>query len=189
VAQGKPKPLTTHQQDESLNPRNRPSEICADRTTVLDRKGTLRRALALSAPFCQDGFATGGSGGMSSEAFSTTEHPRQNRAANRLHRFAHTAQATSMARYRISRKAVQDLDDLWYFIAKDNETAASGQLERLHAAFKTLASQPHMGRVRPEIAPRMRSFAVGEHVVFYEAAGPGVRIIRVWDGRRDLARM
>jgi hypothetical protein len=36
---------------------------------VLVRKGSLRRAearaLALSAPFCQDGFATGGSGGMS----------------------------------------------------------------------------------------------------------------------------
>jgi len=41
----------------------------ANRRTVLARKGPLRRgfrrALAGSAPFCQDGRATGGSGGMS----------------------------------------------------------------------------------------------------------------------------
>jgi hypothetical protein len=44
-----------------------------------------RRALAPSAPFCQDGFAKGGSGGM---LFSTTDYPKANSPRNRLHGFA-----------------------------------------------------------------------------------------------------
>jgi plasmid stabilization system protein ParE len=32
------------------------------------------------------------------------------------------------------------LDEIWYFIAKDNETAASRQIERLYSVFKTLAT-------------------------------------------------
>jgi plasmid stabilization system protein ParE len=50
-----------------------------------------------------------------------------------------------MARYRVSRKAVRDPDEIWYFIAKDNETAASRQIERLYSLLKTLATQPLMG--------------------------------------------
>jgi plasmid stabilization system protein ParE len=33
----------------------------------------------------------------------------------------------------------------------------------------------------------MRSFSTGEQVVFYQIADPGVRIVRVWDGRQDPA--
>jgi toxin ParE1/3/4 len=94
-----------------------------------------------------------------------------------------------MARYRVSRRAVRDLDGIWYFIAKDNETAATRQIERLYSVFRALAAHPRMGRARPEIAPRMRSFSAGEQVVFYQIADPGIRIVRVWDGRRDPARI
>jgi plasmid stabilization system protein ParE len=50
-----------------------------------------------------------------------------------------------MARFRVSRRAVRDLDEIWYFIAKDNETAATRQIERLYSVFMTLATQPRMG--------------------------------------------
>lgn len=89
-----------------------------------------------------------------------------------------------MARYRVSRRALRDLDEIWYFIAKDSETAATRQMERLYSVFRALATQPRMGRARPEVAPRMRSFSAGEQVVFYQIADPGVRIVRVWDGRQ-----
>jgi len=93
-----------------------------------------------------------------------------------------------MARFRVSRRAVRDRDEIWYFIAKDNETAATRQIERLYPVFTTLA-QPRLGRARPEIAPRMRSFSAGEQVVFYQIDDHGVRIARVWDGRQDPARI
>ena len=94
-----------------------------------------------------------------------------------------------MAHYRVSRKAVRDLDEIWYFIAKDNESAVSKLMDRFYTVFKALAAQPRMGRNRLEIATGLRSFSVGEYIVFYQLASPGVRIVRVWDGRRDLARI
>ncbi len=47
------------------HPPKPPVGIPIDNRTVLARKGPLRRAESPPAPFCQDGFATGGSGGMS----------------------------------------------------------------------------------------------------------------------------
>jgi toxin ParE1/3/4 len=94
-----------------------------------------------------------------------------------------------MARYRVSRRAVRDLDEIWYFIAKDNESAASRLMERFYSAFTALATQPRMGRARPEIGTGMRSFAIGEQIIFYQLADYGVRIVRVWDGRQDTARI
>jgi len=50
------------------HPAGAPVESVSDRRTVLARKGPLRRsgrrALARCAPFCQDEYATGGSGGI-----------------------------------------------------------------------------------------------------------------------------
>jgi toxin ParE1/3/4 len=94
-----------------------------------------------------------------------------------------------MAIYKVSRKAIRDLDEIWYFIARDNETAATRQIDRVYLVFRTLATQPLMGRARPEIATRLRSFAVEELVIFYQPTDRGVRIVRVWDGRQNPARL
>ena len=94
-----------------------------------------------------------------------------------------------MPRYRVSRQAIRDLDAIWYFIAKENETAAERQLNRIHSLFRTLASQPRIGRARPEVALHMRSIAIDNYVVFYESARHGVRIVRIWDGRQNPAQL
>jgi len=94
-----------------------------------------------------------------------------------------------MARYRVSRKAIRDLDGIWYSLAKNSEAAAARQLDRFHDVFSKLASQPRMGRARSDIAPEMRSFVVDDYLIFYEVASPGVRIVRVWDGRQDPRRL
>lgn len=90
-----------------------------------------------------------------------------------------------MARYRISRKALRDLDSTWLFIAKESETGADAVMERLFEVFRALVRQPRMGRARPEIGPGMRSFVAAELIVFYQIASPGIRVVRVWDGRQD----
>lgn len=94
-----------------------------------------------------------------------------------------------MARYRVSRKAIRDLDGIWYSLAKDSEAAAARQLDRFYDVFSKLAGQPRMGRARSDIAPEMRSFVVDDYLIFYEVASPGVRIVRVWDGRQDPQRL
>jgi len=94
-----------------------------------------------------------------------------------------------MARYRVSRKAIHDLDGIWFSIAKENEAAAERQLDRIYDAFEMFARLPRVGRARPDIAQRIRSFVVDNYVIFYELATPGVRIVRVWDGRQDPERL
>ena len=67
---GLAEPLRAHQQDGPLTPPNAARRVSADARTVLGREGFAPpresgAPLRPRAPFWQDGFATGGSGGMS----------------------------------------------------------------------------------------------------------------------------
>jgi len=50
-----------------------------------------------------------------------------------------------------------------------------------------LVHTPLAGRERPEPGRGLRSFAVGNYVVFYIARSDGVEIVRVLNGRQDIA--
>ena len=65
-----------------------------------------------------------------------------------------------MSQYRVSDAARSDLDEIWFYIARDNPDAADKYLKVLVSRFPTLASMPLMGRQREELSPRLRSFPV-----------------------------
>ncbi len=46
-----------------------------------------------------------------------------------------------------------------------------------------------MGRKREELAPLLRSFPVGNYVIFYRPASGGIQIIRVLHGARDVSKL
>jgi len=52
-----------------------------------------------------------------------------------------------------------------------------------------LAENPLAGRVREELAPDVRSFPVGNYLLFYRPTQNGVELIRVLHGARDLRRL
>lgn len=91
-----------------------------------------------------------------------------------------------MNHYRVSPEAREDLDEIWLYIAQDNPDAADKYIRVVVARFPMLASMPLMGRERAELSPRLRSFVVGLHVIFYRPFENGVEIARVLDGARDL---
>jgi toxin ParE1/3/4 len=91
-----------------------------------------------------------------------------------------------MNQYRVSAEARSDLDEIWLYIANDNPDAADKYIRAIVSRFPMLASMPHMGRERPELARSLRSFVVGHHVIFYRQFDGGVEIARVLDGVRDL---
>jgi len=43
-----------------------------------------------------------------------------------------------------------------------------------------------MGRARPELGHGLRSFVVGQYVVFYRPSTKGIEIVRVLHGARDI---
>jgi plasmid stabilization system protein ParE len=60
-----------------------------------------------------------------------------------------------MAHYRVSRRAIRDLDGIWYSLAKNSEAAAARQMDRFHNVYLKLASQPRMGRA-PALTSRLK---------------------------------
>jgi toxin ParE1/3/4 len=91
-----------------------------------------------------------------------------------------------MSQYRLTDEADNDLIEIWLHISQDNLEAADKFLATLVEKFSLLVGQPKIGRARPELAPRMRSFPTGSYVVFYRTLTDGIEIVRILHSRRDV---
>lgn len=91
-----------------------------------------------------------------------------------------------MSLYRVSGDARRDLDEIWRYIARDNPEAADQFVRVITLRFNSLASQPHMGRLRKELSEKIRSHAVGNYIIFYRPTNDGIEIVRILHGARDL---
>ena len=94
-----------------------------------------------------------------------------------------------MNRYRISRQARYDLAEIRHYIARDKPLAADRQIEAFFKRFQMLAANPEMGEPRPDLADNVRSFSLGNYVIFYGPMPSGIEVIRVASGYRDLGTL
>ena len=90
-----------------------------------------------------------------------------------------------MAKIERSQQAEQDLIDLWTYIA-DNPAAADNLLDQIESVCKMLARAPLLGRARSELAAGLRSFSVGDYLIFYLPRKNGIVVVRVLSGYRNL---
>jgi toxin ParE1/3/4 len=69
----------------------------------------------------------------------------------------------------VARRPLAALDflDAWDHIAEESFAAADRWVDQLDAALARLATQPMMGRARPELSPLVRSFPFRRYVIFY----------------------
>ncbi|MEH2470692.1 hypothetical protein V1281_000066 [Nitrobacteraceae bacterium AZCC 2161] len=49
------------------------------------------------------------------------------------------------------------------------------------------ADNRQAGRDRPELAPNLRSFPVGNYVIFYIPGSHGIKVLRVLNARQDIS--
>jgi toxin ParE1/3/4 len=56
----------------------------------------------------------------------------------------------------------------------------------IEAAFDMLAENPLAGRARDDLAPKIRSFPVGNDIIFYLPLSDGIEVVRVLHGRQDI---
>ncbi len=82
--------------------------------------------------------------------------------------------------------ARQELLEIWAYIAGDNEPAADRFIDLLIHHFQVLGRHPHAGRNRDDLRKGYRSFPVGQYVIFYRIQSPGVQIMQIIHGRRDI---
>ena len=92
-----------------------------------------------------------------------------------------------MPRIRFTSSAESDLLELWLTIAEDNLAAADKSLDTVQAAVALLATQPEMGRMRPELANGLRSFPTRTpYIIFYLPEKGGLLVVRVLHHARDI---
>lgn len=83
-------------------------------------------------------------------------------------------------------KAKSDLTEIWDYIADDSEAQADKFLDRVDSTIRTVASTPYMGRSRKELSEGLRSFPVGQYLIFYRLIANGIEIVRVLHGSRKV---
>lgn len=91
-----------------------------------------------------------------------------------------------MPRLLRTPQAELDLLGIWEYIAQDDLDAADRFLERIAQKCLMLADNPQAGRRRPELDEALRSFPVGNYVIFYRPIEDGIDVIRVLNGARDI---
>ena len=91
-----------------------------------------------------------------------------------------------MKTIRLTSEAGADVDEIWLFIAQDDPHAADRFHDILLSKFAMLGKQPLIGRERDDLSPGLRSFAVGNYVIFYRDKAEFLEIMRVLHGARDI---
>lgn len=91
-----------------------------------------------------------------------------------------------MKPYRLNSIAKSDLTSIHKYIARDNLTAADRLIYEFKQKFRLLASQPLLGQERQELGTGLRSFAVGNYVVYYRPLQKGIEVARVIHAARDI---
>ncbi|MDB9311886.1 type II toxin-antitoxin system RelE/ParE family toxin [Spirulina sp. CS-785/01] len=91
-----------------------------------------------------------------------------------------------MNHFLISQKAESDLEDIWVYLAKQNEIVADQQIAKIFDKFPMLAQFPNMGRQRDDLAIGVRSFPIKPYIIFYKYSSNQLEIIRVLHQSRDM---
>ncbi|MFM9968228.1 MAG: type II toxin-antitoxin system RelE/ParE family toxin [Burkholderiales bacterium] len=85
-----------------------------------------------------------------------------------------------------TRQSRQDYLEIWHYIAQDNVDAANRLLDSFDQKLELIADVPGIGNPRDELESQLRSFRVGNHLLFYRPVADGIELIRVLHGARDI---
>jgi toxin ParE1/3/4 len=91
-----------------------------------------------------------------------------------------------MTRYRVSKDANADLDEIFaYWAVQASSEIAERLIDEITDRFWLLGQFPGAGRPCPELAPGLRSFPVGKYLIYYRKTARSVEILHVFHGARD----
>jgi toxin ParE1/3/4 len=103
--------------------------------------------------------------------------------------------AGHVSKFTLSPEAIDDLELIWAYIARDNGQAADDVIEAAYRLCGVLGDHPELGRVlefSQTALSGLRSFVVTDfpnYVIFYRVKGKAVEIVRVLHGARDIERL
>ncbi len=96
-----------------------------------------------------------------------------------------------MKRFRLSPKAQRDIEQIWWYIARDNRDLATRVRLAIRDACRRLASFPHSGQLRDDLSSRedVRFWPVFSYLIVYRPNSRPLQIVRVLHGNRDVAQI
>ena len=96
-----------------------------------------------------------------------------------------------MAKIRLSRKAIADLDGIWGYTAQTwSQDQAVVYYQQLHTAIEGLNHLPvFLERSYDVIKPGLFGFKVGHHIIFYKKGDNGsISVDRILHEKMDYQR-
>ncbi|MCL1468791.1 type II toxin-antitoxin system RelE/ParE family toxin [Argonema galeatum] len=91
-----------------------------------------------------------------------------------------------MSNYILSPLAIQDLDEIYDYIASNNLDSAENFVDNVEQKCQSLAQFPNMGKSYENLLPQLRGVPVNNYVIFYRQVQNGIQVVRVLSGYRDL---
>jgi len=92
-------------------------------------------------------------------------------------------------RFRVSKDAQQDLDEIFIYWAERAGLRAAGRLiDSITGRFWVLGEYPAAGRPCEDIAPGARCFPAGKYLIYYRKTRRGTDILHIFHGARDQKR-
>jgi toxin ParE1/3/4 len=91
----------------------------------------------------------------------------------------------------LALRARSDLDDIWEYITVESgsEAVADRLIDSITDRFDLLANWPRLGRARDDLRLGLRSYPVGDYIIFYRVQRRDVIIQRVLHARRNIERL
>jgi toxin ParE1/3/4 len=87
-----------------------------------------------------------------------------------------------------TKRADEDLIEIWAYIAADSPSAADRVLDAIEARWKHLMQHPYLGIAGDDIVTGIRHQVSGRYLTLYRITGEGIEIVRVLHGRRKIDR-
>ncbi|HEX4792581.1 MAG TPA: type II toxin-antitoxin system RelE/ParE family toxin [Humisphaera sp.] len=88
-----------------------------------------------------------------------------------------------------SKRAVREAAEIWHYIAQDNSPAADRLIDDIEHALRFLAEYPRAGKERSDLARSLRTYPVGNYLLFYRPMKDGIQLAHIIHGARDLRRL
>jgi plasmid stabilization system protein ParE len=89
--------------------------------------------------------------------------------------------------YSVSPQAVEDLFEIWQYIARDDESVADRVQSEFYETFRSLAGQGH--RRKDLTARPVLFFPLYSYLIVYRPDVEPIRIMAVVHGRRNVKRV
>lgn len=90
-------------------------------------------------------------------------------------------------RYRLSRDAINDLIEIYDFIARDNPAVARKFVQSIEEKIKSAASDGYTGVARDWILPGLRALPYRDRCIYLRVHETHILVLRILHGRQHLS--